>query len=136
MDALGGTAGEEQAAVRSPRLCPRLFCLGDAVHVLPVQVAGGGQLGEVQTGVFCWQAGDGLAFVARHGHPQGILGGKLGQGVVEGGGHRGFPPNGVVDWKKDPHSRSRWRVFWIPLRDYAFLSNTTTIRRLGSVPVE
>ena len=47
VNALGGTAGEEQAAVRSPRLCPRLFCLGDAVHVLPVQVAGGGQLGEV-----------------------------------------------------------------------------------------
>ena len=88
VDALGGTAGEEQAAVRSPRLCPCLFRLGDAVHVLSVQVAGGGQLSKIQMGVLCRQTGDGFAFMAGHGHPQGILGGKLGQGVVEGGGHR------------------------------------------------
>ena len=90
VNTLSGTAGEEQAAIGPPRLCPCLFCLGDAVHVLSVQVAGGGQLGEVQTGVFCWQAGDGFAFVAWHGHTERILGGKLGQSVIEGGRHRGF----------------------------------------------
>ena len=86
---LSGTTGQEQTAICSPRLRPRLFRLGDTVQIPSVQVAGRGQLSEIQTGVLCGQAGEKLPLVAWHGHTQGILPGKLGQGIIERGRHRG-----------------------------------------------
>ena len=125
---LGGAAGEEEAVGHVENLCPKLLRRLDGVPA-GEEVAGGGQLGEVQGG----QArqlggGEGAALVAGHVHAQGAGLGEGPQGVVQGGVFHGFTSgcgrvhgsrasqrpraSWAIRMAGRPYWKYQWRVLW------------------------